>query len=51
MCVCVKAGMEVEAKRLFRCFAFIHSSEQDAESEGWIKRKREGGGTGEGGVG
>lgn len=39
--------MEVDAKRLFHCFAFIHLGR--TQSEGWIERKkREGGGSGEG---
>lgn len=34
VCVCVQAGMGVEAKRLFRCFAFIHRGRTQRVKDG-----------------
>lgn len=41
--------MEVDAKRLFHCFAFIHLGR--TQSEGWIERKKEKAGAQERGSG
>lgn len=44
MCVCVfaEAGMGVEAKRLFRCFAFIHRGRTQRVKDGWKGKERAG---------